>query len=86
MNQDILEVVDELFRRGLQVSEIDIDVPLVDYGLDSIRSINMVVDMESAFGVRISDEQAASMETLRDVVDQVTALVTVRAGQGEGDA
>lgn len=86
MNQDILEVVDELFRRGLQVSEIDIDVPLVDYGLDSIRSINMVVDMESAFGVRISDEQAASMETLRDVVEQVTALVTVRAGQGEGDA
>lgn len=86
MNQDILEVVDELFRRGLQVSEIDIDVPLVDYGLDSIRSINMVVDMESAFGVRISDEQAASMETLRDVVDQVTALVTARAGQGEGDA
>ncbi|WP_406408504.1 acyl carrier protein [Streptomyces halstedii] len=86
MNQDILEVVDELFRRGLQVSEIDIDVPLVDYGLDSIRSITMVVDMESAFGVRISDEQAASMETLRDVVDQVTALVTVRAGQGEGDA
>ncbi|NEA37627.1 acyl carrier protein [Streptomyces sp. SID13031] len=86
MNQDSLEVVDELFRLGLQVSEIDIDVPLVDYGLDSIRSINMVVDMESAFGVRISDEQAASMETLRDVVDQVTALVTVRAGQGEGDA
>ncbi|KDQ70096.1 acyl carrier protein [Streptomyces halstedii] len=86
MNQEILEVVDELFRRGLQVSEIDIDVPLVDYGLDSIRSINLVVDMEAAFDVRISDEQAASMETLRDVVDQVTALVTVRAGQGEGDA
>ncbi|MEU4729801.1 acyl carrier protein [Streptomyces sp. NPDC005409] len=86
MNRDILEVVDELFRRELQVPELDPDVPLVDYGLDSIRSITLIVEMESKFDVHISDEQAAAMQTLRDVVDEVSASLTVRVGQGDSDA
>jgi acyl carrier protein len=85
MNRDILQVVDELFRRQLQVAELNPDVPLVDYGLDSIRSIDLVVAMESEFDVQISDEQAASMLTLRDVVEQVTASLSVRASQGDSD-
>ncbi|WP_191877441.1 acyl carrier protein [Streptomyces filipinensis] len=75
-----------MFRRELHVAQINPDVPLVDYGLDSIRSITLVVDMEATFDVRISDEQAASMLTLGDVVDRITALLTVNAGAGEGQA
>ncbi|WP_329172221.1 MULTISPECIES: acyl carrier protein [unclassified Streptomyces] len=86
MNRDILDVVDELFRRQLQVPEINPDVPLVDYGLDSIRSIDLVVEMEAEFDVHISDEQAAAMQTLRDAVDQVTASLAVRSGKEASDA
>ncbi|MFD4764357.1 acyl carrier protein [Streptomyces sp. NPDC058439] len=86
MNTEILEVVDELFRRELQVPEINPYAPLVDYGLDSIRSISLIVEMEATFDCRISDEQAVSMQTLRDVVDQVTASLTVPAGQGDSEA
>jgi acyl carrier protein len=85
MDRDILEVVDELFRRRLQVPELDPDAPLVNYGLDSVRSIDLIVDMESLFDVQISDEQAASMRTLRDVVAQVAASLPVQAGQGRSD-
>ncbi len=85
MNREILGVVDELFRRQLQVPQLDPDVPLVDYGLDSVRSIEAVIELESAFDVHISDDEAASMQTLRDVVEQVTASLTVHAGQGDGD-
>lgn len=86
MIQDVFEVVDELFRSRLQVLELNPDVPLVDYGLDSLRSIDLIVEMENRFDVRISDEQAASMLTLRDVVDQVAASLTVQVGQGESAA
>ncbi|SCK05144.1 acyl carrier protein [Streptomyces sp. WMMB 714] len=86
MNREILGVVDELFRRQLQVPELNPDAPLVDYGLDSVRSIEAVIELESAFDVHISDDQAASMQTLRDVVEQITASLTVHAGQGDGDA
>ncbi|MET8183187.1 acyl carrier protein [Streptomyces sp. NPDC005336] len=86
MNPEILEVVDEMFRRELQVPEINPRAPLVDYGLDSIRSISLIVEMEARFDCRISDEQAVSMQTLHDVVDQVTASLTVRVRQGDSEA
>ncbi|GAU68920.1 phosphocarrier protein [Streptomyces sp. NBRC 110611] len=85
MDHEILQTVDDMFRSELHVAEIKPDVPLVDYGLDSVRSITLVVEMEARFDVRISDEQAASMHTLSDVVDRISELLTVRAGQGEGN-
>jgi acyl carrier protein len=85
LNRDILAVVDELFRRGLQVDQLDPDVPLVDYGLDSIRSISLTVEMETAFGVQISDEQTALMQTLRDVADQVAASLAATRGKESAD-
>ncbi|MCL6296865.1 acyl carrier protein [Streptomyces kronopolitis] len=86
MTRDVFEIIDELFRKRLQVLELNPDAPLVDYGLDSVRSIDLIVEMENRFEVPISDEQAASMRTLRDVVDQVTASLTLRAGQEESAA
>lgn len=85
MDRNIFEVVDELFRRRLQVAELDPDAPLVNYGLDSVRSIDLIVELEALFGLRISDEQAASMQTLHDVVKQVTASLPAQAGQGNTD-
>lgn len=84
MYRDILEVVDELFRRRLQIPELDPDAPLVDYGLDSVRSIDLILEMESMFNVQISDEQAASMRTLREVAAQVAASLPVRFGARAG--
>ncbi|KFG09879.1 MULTISPECIES: acyl carrier protein [Streptomyces] len=86
MIHDVFEVIEELFRERLRISEINPDVPLVDYGIDSVRSIDLVIEMENTFGIRISDEQAASMLTLRDAVDHVTASLMVRPGQGENAA
>ncbi|MFB7372425.1 acyl carrier protein [Streptomyces sp. NPDC056222] len=86
MNREILEIVEPMFRRELQVTEFDPEAPLVNYGLDSIRSISLVVEMEAAFDIRISDEQAAGMRTLRDVVEQVSQSLSVQVGQGGDDA
>lgn len=82
MDRDIFDVVDELFRQRLQLPELDPDRRLVDYGLDSVRSVDLIVEMEDKFDVSISDEQAGSMVTLRDVVAAVTAALTVSVGQG----
>lgn len=85
MDGNVFEVVDELFRRRLAVAELDPDAPLVNYGLDSVRSIDLIVELEGIFGLEISDEQAASMQTLRDVVSQVAAALPVEAGRGNTD-
>ncbi|MFJ2743734.1 acyl carrier protein [Streptomyces sp. NPDC087440] len=86
MVNDIFSAVEEIFRSRLHLSDIDPDVPLLDYGLDSVRSIELVIEMETTFGIQISDEQAASMLTLHDARDQVAASLLVRAGQGDSAA
>ncbi|WP_225728812.1 MULTISPECIES: acyl carrier protein [unclassified Nocardia] len=66
------ERVSEMFRRGLHVTEIDVDIPLLDYGLDSVRSAELVIELERTFGVEITDVEAAELHTARDVIDCVT--------------
>ena len=88
MDREVLEVVDELFRRRLQVCELDPDAPLVNYGLDSVRSIDLVVELEEMFDMQLSDEQVASMLTLREVATQVAASLPAHVGaarQGQLD-
>ncbi|MEU2032322.1 acyl carrier protein [Nocardia amamiensis] len=70
------ERVRALFSRGLHVTEIDVDTPLLDYGLDSVRSVELVIELEREFGITISDEEAATLHTTRDVIDCVTAKTT----------
>ena len=73
MSDEIAEGVGELFRAGLQVAYIDVDTPLLDYGLDSVRSAEIVIELERAFGVELLDEEVATLHTARDVIACVSA-------------
>ncbi|WP_405181427.1 acyl carrier protein [Nocardia sp. NBC_01377] len=73
MSDEISERVGELFRAGLQVAYIDVDTPLLDYSLDSVRSAEIVIELERAFGVELLDEEVATLYTARDVIDCVSA-------------
>lgn len=80
MQRDILTTVNELFSTRLMAPSIDNETPLVDYGLDSLRAAEIVIDLEQMFGIEISDEDAAQMHTVQQVVDAVTAKLE-RQGQ-----
>ncbi|MET8779204.1 acyl carrier protein [Nocardia sp. NPDC004654] len=79
---DVSERVRELFRAGLQVRDIDLDTPLLDYGLDSVRSAEIIIELERLFGVEISDEEASALHTARDVIECVTTKTAHRSGVG----
>ena len=52
----------------------DVDRSMVEYGVDSLRAMELVVSLEEAFGVSIPDDCVATMRTL----EQVTALVIAK--------
>ena len=80
--EDVTQTVCALFRNSLRISEIDVEKPLLDYGLDSIRSAETIIELEREFAVEISDEQAAYLLTARDVIEFVRAELARRSEVG----
>lgn len=79
---DVTQRVRVLFQNGLRISDIDVDKPLLDYGLDSIRSAEIIIELERAFAVEISDDDAATMLTAHDVIEFVRTALDRRSGVG----
>ncbi len=45
-----------------------------DLGLDSLRIYELVIDLESMFDIRISDDELERVGTVQDVVDMIYEL------------
>lgn len=50
---------------------------VADLGIESPQALRLLVELEEALGLEISDEAAAAMETVGDVLDHVD-----KAGSG----
>ena len=54
---------------GRERADIAEDMDLVgDLGIDSPKALELLLELEEALGVEISDEEASGMETVRDVL------------------
>ncbi len=62
-----LEIVAEI--SGKDVADLDPKLDLVaDLGIDSPKALQLLLDLEEALGIEISDEDAAKMDTVGDVL------------------
>ncbi len=60
---------------GREEGELRPEFDLVaDLGIDSPRQLRLLVRLEEALDTEISDEEAAAMETVGDVLDYAAAL------------
>ncbi|MFH1965174.1 MAG: AMP-binding protein, partial [Acidobacteriota bacterium] len=60
---------------GLEAEEISEESHLyTDLGLDSLMALELLLSMEQNFGVVIPDEKAASLQTVKDVLDEVRRI------------
>jgi len=76
----VLRVVREVLN--LEEEPRDLDTSIVqELGLDSLEQLSLFMALEDEFGGRIQEEDAARIDTLRDVVDYVNDRMSVaRAG------
>ncbi|MBO4860041.1 MAG: acyl carrier protein [Clostridia bacterium] len=66
--EEIIELIAKKLR--IDVDSIEDDSNLVnDLGADSIDLVEMLMEIESALDITVSDEEAAELKTVRDVVD-----------------
>jgi acyl carrier protein len=55
--------------------QVSLDSSLPELGFDSLDTVVLVSDLEDHFKIQISDEDAHSIRTVRDVVEGVRKLV-----------
>ena len=80
---------DELFERVRDhlAAELAVDGSAIrdetrfkdDLNADSLHLVELVVELEDSYGIRIPDDEAARMETVGQVVDFVAARAPERA-------
>ena len=47
----------------------------MDLGADSLDTVELIMDFEQEFGLKISDEDAMGIKTVNDAVDYISARV-----------
>ena len=76
MNAEILEKVKEIAANqlGKEVSEIADDANFIDdLGADSLDTMELILALEDEFGIKIEDEDAEKLKTVKDAVEYIEA-------------
>lgn len=66
---DVLSKISGVQRQEIR-SEMDLTA---DLGIDSPKALQLLVDLEDRLSIEISDDDAATMETVGDVLTYVEA-------------
>lgn len=65
---------------GVEAERIRPDARLVeDLGIDSLDRIELVFELESAFGIEIPDQAVAQVQTVQDIVSRIDAVLAADA-------
>jgi acyl carrier protein len=71
---------------GVDGARIHPEARLVeDLGIDSLDRIELVFELESAFGIEIPDQAVAQVETVGDVVSRIDAVLDGGRAAGQGE-
>ncbi|MFD4294447.1 meromycolate extension acyl carrier protein AcpM [Rhodococcus sp. NPDC058505] len=80
----IAEIIEEV--TGIEPSEVTIEKAFVDdLDIDSLSMVEIAVQMEDKYGVKIPDEDLASLRTVGDVVTYVQKLEAEGVQTGSTD-
>ena len=63
----------------LPVERISVESSLAELGIDSLDGINILFALENEFGISIPDQHAASVRTVRDLVEGVETLLAAKS-------
>jgi acyl carrier protein len=81
MTQDLVNAVIMAIskQKGLDSSRIGMDSSLLELGVNSLDAISIVYDIEDRFEVEVPNEMLADLESVRDIVNKLSTLITAQA-------
>jgi len=73
----MFEKVQDVIAEELDVAKEDITMDasiLNDLGADSLDVVELIMSLEEAFDIEVSDEKAQSLKTVRDVIEYIESV------------
>ncbi len=59
----------------LSTDDISTDLNLENSGLDSFARIELILVIEEAFGIELSDSESANIQTVKDITELISTKV-----------
>lgn len=75
-NEEILDRIKEMLVEQLGVDEVDVKMEASfqdDLDADSLDLVELIMEMEDSFGVKISDEEAEKIRTVGEAVNYIAS-------------
>lgn len=81
---DTLETVRQLIASAadVRVEDLEAERPLEELGVDSLTVLEVMFQIEDAFGVKMPDERVP-IRTLKDIADLVDRLVAEKSDRSK---
>jgi len=74
VQEKVLELLaDAMQQNNLDLGELGLQTPIVELGLDSLKLVEIIYELERDFSVEIGEELLAQLETVADVITAVTS-------------
>ena len=82
MQNDLVERIRAVIAKNqrCEVDKVTIDSTFEELGMDSLDGVNLLFAVEEEFDISISDEDAKSIRTVRQMVEGVEKLLQAKAG------
>ncbi|AKI97801.1 acyl carrier protein [Kosmotoga pacifica] len=75
MEEKVISIIAE--QLGLDPSEVSLDSNFTeDLGADSLDLVDLIMKLEDEFNVKIEDEVAAQLKTVRDAIEFIKKLTS----------
>lgn len=72
IEQKVRELLSEV-REGQDYTKASVDIDFEEAGLDSLDTASLLLAIQEAYDVDISDDDATELTTIRKVVDYIAA-------------
>lgn len=72
MNEAIKKV-EQVMAKKLKVDSIDPNKELRELGLDSLDTVELLLELEDEFGIQFNSEELKTLKKVSDLYDAITA-------------
>ena len=72
---DIKEVVTKILAKRIDISSLKEEDSLKNIGLDSLDLVEVMLEIEEAFGIEFESEEIVELSTLQSVLDLINTKI-----------